>query len=72
MFPFRSQSSSQSAGGQTVLRAPQTLYVLVADGHKPDDDRKRIAGAALRQRKPGGPAARAELSFAHMGTSYGN
>ena len=49
--PPCSHKSSQSACGQRVLRAPQVLHVLVADGHKPADDGRRVARAALQQRK---------------------
>ena len=70
--PFVPKAVPSPLADRQFCARRRLLLVLVADGHKPDADNKRIAGAALRQRKPGGPAARAELSFAHVGTSHGN
>lgn len=65
MFPLVPIKSSQSACGQRVLRAPQVLHVLVADGHKPADDGRRVARAALQQRKlRGACGARRTFSLA--------
>lgn len=72
--PPCSHKSSQSACGQRVLRAPQVLHVLVADGHKPADDGRRVADAAYRQRQLRGAcgARRTYRSQASVETFHGN
>lgn len=74
MFPLVPIKSSQSACGQRVLRAPQVLHVLVADGHKPADDGRRVADAAYRQRQLRGAcgARRTYRSQASVETFHGN